>query len=206
MSKASPTPSSFLKVLLSSSGVNLLSSKSGSSSASLAAGSFPFSNFFRRRLSSSSSSLRPRFDAISSFSDDRRFIVLNREEDEEVKKKMISLWKKQGRKQGRATGRGSYIDKTRNHQAPLPPPTTPLLASTCHSIAHRAPSQARSHALPFTYAGWRRGGAMMSGPLVNGRSQTAAPFQYPFIFYYNMAEAPSSTFNPRDHHLLQLQS
>jgi hypothetical protein len=53
--------------------VNLLSSKSGSSSASLAAGSFPFSNFFQQRLSSSSSSLRPRFDggglldAISSF-------------------------------------------------------------------------------------------------------------------------------------------
>jgi hypothetical protein len=44
-----------------------------------------------------------------------------------VKKKMISLWKKQGRKQGRATGRGSYIDKTQNCQAPLPPPTTPLL-------------------------------------------------------------------------------
>jgi hypothetical protein len=40
---------------------------------------------------------------------------------------MISLWKKQGTYQGRATGRGSYIDKTRNRQAPLPPPTTPLL-------------------------------------------------------------------------------
>jgi hypothetical protein len=25
------------------------------------------------------------------------------------------------------TGRGNYIDKTRNRQAPLPPPTTPLL-------------------------------------------------------------------------------
>jgi hypothetical protein len=50
--------------------------------------------------------------------------VVNREEEEEVKKKMISLWKKQGR----ATERGSYyIDKTRNRQAPLPPPTTPLL-------------------------------------------------------------------------------
>jgi hypothetical protein len=36
--------------------------------------------------------------------DDRRFVVVNREEDEEVKKKMISLWKKQGRKMGRATG------------------------------------------------------------------------------------------------------
>jgi hypothetical protein len=69
----------------------------------LGAGSFSFSNFFRRRLSSSSSSLRPRFDcgglldAISPPSlGDRRFVVVNREE-EEVKKKMISLWKKQGK-------------------------------------------------------------------------------------------------------------
>jgi hypothetical protein len=51
-----------------------VSSKSGSSSASLAVGSFPFSNFFWRRLSSSLSSLHPCFDsgglldAISSFS------------------------------------------------------------------------------------------------------------------------------------------
>jgi hypothetical protein len=58
---------------------------------------------------------------------DRRFVVVNRKEEEEVKKKMKSLWKKQGRKQGRVTGRGSYIDKTRNRQAPLHPPTTPLL-------------------------------------------------------------------------------
>jgi hypothetical protein len=28
---------------------------------------------------------------------DRRFVVVDREEEEEVKKKMISLWKKQGR-------------------------------------------------------------------------------------------------------------
>jgi hypothetical protein len=77
-----------------------VSSKSGSSSASLAAGSFPFSNFFRWRLSSSSSSLCPRFDggglldAISSSLGDQRFVVVDREEEEEVKKKMISLWKK----------------------------------------------------------------------------------------------------------------
>jgi hypothetical protein len=56
-----------------------------------------------------------------------------------------------------------------------------ITASTCHSIAHRAPSQAQSHAFPFTYAGRRRGGAMMSGPLVNGSSQTTTPFQFPFI-------------------------
>jgi hypothetical protein len=30
--------------------------------------------------------------------------VVNHEEDEEVKKQMIRLWKKQGRKQERATG------------------------------------------------------------------------------------------------------
>jgi hypothetical protein len=47
-------------------GGELISSKSGSSSASLAACSFPFSNFFRRWLSSSSSSLRPRFDSCGS--------------------------------------------------------------------------------------------------------------------------------------------
>jgi hypothetical protein len=45
---------------------------------------------------------------------------------------------------------------------------------------------------------------MMSSPLVNGSSQTAVPFQFPFIFYNDMAEAPSSTFNPR--RILQLQS
>jgi hypothetical protein len=41
---------------------------------------------------------------------DRRFVVVNREE-EEVKKKMISLWKKKGRKKGRATGRGSILTR-----------------------------------------------------------------------------------------------
>jgi hypothetical protein len=52
--------------------------------------------------------------------------VVNREEEKDVNKKMISLWKKQG-KQGWATGRESYIDKTWNRQEPLPPPTTPFL-------------------------------------------------------------------------------
>jgi hypothetical protein len=37
---------------------------------------------------------------------DRRFVVVDCEEDEEVKKKMISLWKKQG-KGRRGIGRGS---------------------------------------------------------------------------------------------------
>jgi hypothetical protein len=42
---------------------------------------------------------------------------------------------------------------------------------------------------------------MMSGPLVNGSSQTAAPFNFHLLFYYDMAEAPTSTFNPRACHL-----
>jgi hypothetical protein len=38
---------------------------------------------------------------------------------------------------------------------------------------------------------------MMSVPLVNGGSQTAALFNSHLLFYYDMAEVPSSTFNPR---------
>jgi hypothetical protein len=38
---------------------------------------------------------------------------------------------------------------------------------------------------------------MMSGPLVNGSNQTAATFSFIFIVFYDMAEVPSSTFNPR---------
>jgi hypothetical protein len=86
--------------------------------------------------------------------------VVHREEEEEVKKKMISLWKKQG-KAGEGEGvRASTLT------------LYSITASTCHLIAHW---------LRFNYAGRRRGGAMMSGPLVNGSSKTAAPFQFPFI-------------------------
>jgi hypothetical protein len=74
-----------------------------------------------------------------------------------------------------STGRqGSYIDKTRNYQAPLLPPTTPLLPVR----ATRAPFQVQNrpnHASPFNYAGRRGRGN------VNGSNQTAAPFQFPFI-------------------------
>jgi hypothetical protein len=71
-----------------------------------------------------------------------------------------------------------------------------ITASTCHSIAHRAPSRARSHASPFTYVGRRRGGAMMSGPLVNGSSQTAAPFQFPFIVLLRHGRGAIFNFQP----------
>jgi hypothetical protein len=44
---------------------------------------------------------------------------------------------------------------------------------------------------------------MMSGPLINSSSQTAAPFQFPFIV---LSHDRGSFFNFNPHHLLQLQS
>jgi hypothetical protein len=78
-------------------------------------------------------------------------------------------------------GRGSYIDKMRNRSSASSPTHYSITASMCHSIVRRAPYRAQNHASPFNYAGRRRDGAMMSGPLVNGSSQTIAPFQFPFI-------------------------
>jgi hypothetical protein len=40
---------------------------------------------------------------------DRRFVMVSREEEEEVKKKMISLWKKQGRNRGGRLGEGVIL-------------------------------------------------------------------------------------------------
>jgi hypothetical protein len=110
---------------------------------------------------------------------------VDREKEEEVKKKMISLWKKQGRARG-------YIDKTRNRSGAFAPTHYSITASTCHSIAHRAPFQAQNHVSPFNYGGRRWGGPMMSGPLVNGNSQTAVPFQFPFIV---LLHGPGTIFN-----------
>jgi hypothetical protein len=117
-------------------------------------------------------------------------------------------------------GRGSYIDKMWNRQAPLPPPTTPLLpvhASRLRTRLHFRRKTVQNHVSPFNYAGRRRGEAIMPGPLVNGSSQTVNPFQFPFIdllhgrgaFFNFQPSSPSSTsilianFIPRR---LQLQS
>jgi hypothetical protein len=57
-----------------------------------------------------------------------------------------------------------------------------------------------THRLSVT---WEEGaGAMMSGPLVNGSSQTAAPFQFPFIV---LLHGQGAFFNFNPHRLLQLQ-
>jgi hypothetical protein len=86
-----------------------------------------------------------------------------------------------GESRGGRLGEGVILTRRAEPSGTSAPTHYSITASTCHSIAHRAPSRARSHASPFTYVGRRRGGAMMSGPLVNGNSQTVAPFQFPFI-------------------------
>jgi hypothetical protein len=76
---------------------------------------------------------------------DRRFIVVDREEEEEAKE-MISLRKKQGK-----TGEGEGFILTRHGtvRSLCPPPTTPLLpVCTCHSIAHQAPFWVQNHPKP----------------------------------------------------------
>jgi hypothetical protein len=112
---------------------------------------------------------------------DRRFVVVNREEEEEVKKKMISLWKKQG-KARRATGRGSYIDKMRNRQAPPPPPTTPLLLvrATRLRIGLRL-GRKDTCRLSITREGEGVGQICRAHFSTAVAMQTAMPFQFPFI-------------------------
>jgi hypothetical protein len=117
-------------------------------------------------------------------------------------------------------GRGSYIDQMRNRQAPPPHPLlhyfqyVPLDCAS-GSVSGAKPSQTTG-CLSITQEG-ERAGAMMLGPLVNGSSQSAAPFQFPFIvllhgrgaFFNLQPSSPSSTsilianFIPRH---LQLQS
>jgi hypothetical protein len=67
----------------------------------------------------------------------------------------------------------------------------------------------------FQLRGRRRGGAMMSGPLVNGSSQTAVPFQFPFIvllhgrgaiFNLQPSSPPSTSILAANSIPLQLQS
>jgi hypothetical protein len=110
---------------------------------------------------------------------DQRFLVMDRKEEEEAKE-MISLWKKQGK--GRE-GREVILDKTRNHQAPLLPPTTPLLpvCATRLRIGLRFRCKTiQNHVSPFNYAG-RRGRGNDVGPTRQQKQPTAVPFQFPFI-------------------------
>jgi hypothetical protein len=133
-----------------------------------------------------SSSLRPRIDggglldAISSFSRDQRFVVEDREEEEEVKE-MIRSWKKQGKA---GDGRGVILTRRGTIRRLCPHPLlhccqyVPLDCAS-GSVSGVKPSKTTCR-LSITREG-EGAGAMMLGPLVNGSSQTAAPFQFPFI-------------------------
>jgi hypothetical protein len=110
------------------------------------------------------------------------------------------------------------LTKTQKHTHRATPPTHySITASMCHSIAHRAPSWAQSHTSPLNYAGRRRGGAKISGLLVNGSSHAnCGAFSisiYCFITTWPRLHLQPSTlffsfnFNPRRHFIpLQLQS
>jgi hypothetical protein len=104
------------------------------------------------------------------------------------------------------TGRWSYIDKTRNRQAPLPLPNTPLLllcATQLHIGLHFG-CKATRH-LSITREG-EGAGQGCRAHLSTAAAKLRHLFNFHLLFYYDMAEAPSSTFNPRACRLLQLQS
>jgi hypothetical protein len=104
-------------------------------------------------------------------------------------------------------GRGSYIDKMQNRKAPLPPPTTPLLQVRATRLCI---------GLRFNYTGRRtKGWGNDVSPLVNGSSQIAAPFQFPFIvllhgrgtiFNLQPSSPPSTSILVTNFIPLQLQS
>jgi hypothetical protein len=74
---------------------------------------------------------------------------VDREDEEEVKK-MIRLWKKQGKAR---EGEGVILTRCGT-----------VIAGTCHSIAHQVPFLAQNHASPFNYIGRKRGRGNDVGP------------------------------------------
>jgi hypothetical protein len=96
--------------------------------------------------------------------------VVDREEEEKVKKKMISLWKKQGK-----AGEGKAVILTRRGTVRR------LFPHTLLHYFQYMPLDCASGSVSITRGGERKGGAMTSGPLVNDNSQTATPFRLPVI-------------------------
>jgi hypothetical protein len=126
--------------------------------------------------------------------------VVDRKEEEEAKE-MISLCKKQGKaREGRGvilTRRGT-VKRLYSHPLLHYYQYVPLdCASGSNSGAK--PSKTTRHLSITREEG---AGVMMSGPLINDSSQTAAPFQFPFIVLLH-GRGTFFNFNPR--RLLQLQ-
>jgi hypothetical protein len=109
-----------------------------------------------------------------------------------VKKKMISLWKKQGKA---GEGVGVILTRCITVRRLCPHP----LLHYCKYV----PLDCASGSVSITQGGERRGGAMMSAHLSTVAAKLRHLFNFHLLFYY-MVEALSSTFNPR--RLLQLQS
>jgi hypothetical protein len=103
--------------------------------------------------------------------DDRRFVVVNREE-EEVMKKMISLWKKQGK-----VGEGDWVRELTRRGTVRRLCPHPLL-HYCQYVPLDCASGSVSGAKPHVAFHLRR---KEKGQGNNGSSQTVAPFQFPFI-------------------------
>jgi hypothetical protein len=96
------------------------------------------------------------------------------------RKKMISLWKKQG-KAGEGRGviliRRGTVRRLCSHQLLHCCQYVPLDCAS-GSVSGAKPSKTTHHLSITLEEGV---GAMMFGPLVNGSSQTAVPFQFSFI-------------------------
>jgi hypothetical protein len=126
--------------------------------------------------------------------------VVDREEEEA--KEMISLWKKQGK-----VGEGRGLILTR--RGTVRRLYSHTLLHYCQYVpldcASGSVSSAKPSKTPHLLSIAREEGeaAMMSGPLMNSSSQTATPFQFPFIVLLH-GRGAFFNFNPRL--LLQLQS
>jgi hypothetical protein len=127
--------------------------------------------------------------------------VVDREEEEEAKE-MISLWKKQGKA---GEGRGVILTRRGTVRRLCSHP----LLHCCQYVPLDCASGSVSGAKPskttrrLSITREEGAGAVMSGPLVNGSSQTETPFQFPFII---LLHGRGVFFNFNPHSLLQLQS
>jgi hypothetical protein len=134
--------------------------------------------------------------------DDWRFVVVDCEEEEEVKKLKI-LWRKQGKAR---EGEGVILTRrgTVRRLCPYPPPYycqyVPLDCAS-GSVSGANPSKT-TRRLSIMREG-EGAGQWCRAHLSTAVAKLRHLFNFHLLFYY-MVEVPSSTFNPR--RLLQLQS
>jgi hypothetical protein len=99
---------------------------------------------------------------------------MDREEENEVKK-MISLWKKQGKV---VEGKGVILTRREPSGASAPTHYS-ITASTCHSIAHQAPFGAQNRPKPrvaFQLRGKEKGWGNDAGPTCQQQQTNCVAF------------------------------